>query len=80
MQCSICGSDKAKYYVKQRQVLCRSCLADTPEKLSKSEFDQKYWGSPEEVSSFIRIQFYDDYKASNLNFDDYKKQTTKINY
>lgn len=75
--CNICGHQEASYASHQRQVLCKACIKETPHKLSRADFDVKYWGDNViTVPASTRKEFYDDYLASKFCFDDYKKATT----
>lgn len=76
MNCRICGTENnVQLYAGNRGILCADCAADTPEKIGKAEFVRRYFDG-ETVSDFIAREFYDDFRASNLTFDEYKKATT----
>jgi hypothetical protein len=74
--CRICGADGAKYQPRKRQALCAWCYGSTPNKLSRAEFDRRYWGSEwEGTPESIRREFYSDYLASSCTFTAYVKHT-----
>jgi len=78
MYCRICGSEKdVKFYPAKRQSLCKWCAADTPSKLSRDEFEKRYWGAEvDTVPTFFRREFYSDYLASDCDMEKYIDQTT----
>ena len=70
--CRICGDEAGvEFRPSARQSLCKSCAQDTPEKVSRSEFEAAYWvdvdGKPvaEETPAAIRREFYND--SVNVN-------------
>lgn len=78
MYCKICGDEKnVKFYPKKRQNLCFSCSQDTPKKVSRENFDAKYWGKKEEVSEGTKKSFYEDYLASKYTLKEYLDATIK---
>lgn len=78
MSCRVCGSEKSEYVPTRRMSLCEICLADTPAKVSREEFEREYWdGQPEEVPSGVRISFWQDYLTSTCgSVAEYKRETT----
>lgn len=90
MECAICGSEGGEVKVagqiikievklhldKGCQVLCDLCADQTPEKISKHRFDVAYWGENyQEVPTSTRKEFYDDYRTSTHNFEEYVAAT-----
>lgn len=80
MYCKICGSThNVMFYLdKGMQSLCDKCAPETPDKIGRSEFDQKYWGENyQEVPNSTRKEFYDDYRTSTHTFEEYVIATTE---
>lgn len=80
MYCKICGSEEnvKVHWNKGFQALCNLCSEETPEKIGKSEFDQKYWGEDyQDVPASTRKEFYDDYRTSTHTFEEYVIATTE---
>ena len=78
MHCRICGETEGiEYYQHKRQSLCKHCAKDTPKKMGRLDFDQKYWGRGwQEVPNSTRSEFYSDYLASSDSFAKYVDNTT----
>lgn len=80
MYCRICGDEReVAYRPAKRQTLCASCNRETPAKVGREYFDAHYWvsddpseGKPNEM---IRREFYADYLASNMTFEEYVEST-----
>lgn len=80
MTCKICG-DAAVYNYDLKQIICSACADGVAPKISRDEFDSRYWGDGDSaVPNATKREFYDDYLASKLNFDEYLKQTSVIGY
>lgn len=78
--CRVCGSeDGVKHYPDQRMHLCKSCLEGTPPKISKQEFDAKYWSDVKygHVGEGMKREFYEDYLTSKHTFEEYVYKTTE---
>ena len=80
--CIICGDTEenkpewfqgkwiVSYPNKGWQSLCKPCASETPDKVSRSEFEAAYWVDAGEcyadkVSPSIRKEFYEDYLRSS---------------
>lgn len=79
MGCNVCGNPKSEYRFNKHQSLCDACNRETPKKLGFSQFVLAYFGQDalETVPASTRKEFYDDYKTSTLNIEDYISQTTE---
>lgn len=79
MECKICGSEiKVTYRYSKYQALCDLCNKETPRKMSRREFDGKYWTNEELlVPEFIKKEFYSDYLGSTETFHQYKRSTSE---
>ena len=70
MNCRICGSEQdVKFYDGRRGVLCASCAADTPAKVSRADFDAAYWDGGDDAHEPTRVAFYEDYRASSFTLE-----------
>ena len=80
MYCKICGTEyKVKFRPSKLQNLCEFCNKETPKKMSKHNFDKKYWGKDfESVPQSVRSEFYSDYLASSNTFKKYLEETVDI--
>lgn len=94
LSCKICGSENAPYWFegewlkiypgKGWQALCLPCAKKTPDKVTREQFEAKYWvnedGScgAESVSPATRKEFYSDYLASTDTLESYIKTTTSV--
>lgn len=80
LTCRICDLQDdtvARYIAKGSMVLCPTCCAETPDKVSRLEFDKLYWdGDSESVAPAMRKSFYEDYLMSNMTLGDYVRATT----
>lgn len=77
MACRICGSEEnVRYVFEAKQFLCKSCAADTPKKISRSEFDNVYWNGDKTVPEAIRREFYSDYLSSSNTLEEYIRTTS----
>lgn len=78
MECVVCGEWRGvDWRASQRQALCEACVANTPAKVSRSEFEKIYWsGHADTVPAGIRREFYSDYLSSDLTLTQYVKATT----
>ena len=84
--CRICGAEGyeengVKWFPFKHNTLCASCADDTPNKVSREEFDATYWlGEDGQIDQTImhstKREFYDDYKSSNLTLEQYIARTT----
>jgi len=78
MNCRICGSEQdVKFYDGRRGVLCASCAADTPAKVSRAEFDAACWDEGDDAHEPTRAAFYEDYRASSFTLEAYIAQTVR---
>ena len=80
MTCKICGDENtATYRPSKRQTLCSGCNAGTPAKLSRPEFERRYWraGDVSTVPECTRREFYSDYLCSNLSYAAYESSTSE---
>jgi len=76
MYCRICGNEEnVTLRTGRRGLLCDSCAADTPAKVSREAFDAAYWDKGDEVHHATRREFYDDYRASNITLAEYIRTT-----
>lgn len=58
--------------------LCEHCAERTPDKLTKVEFDEQYWGVDfDNVPYDVRKEFYQDYMTSFSTFEEYVRDTTE---
>lgn len=70
-----------RYPAKGWQLLCRPCAQETPDKVTKEEFEASYWRNEdgscgaETVPPAIRKEFYSDYLASTNDLESYCKTT-----
>ena len=74
-QCRICGDEGARYRPAARNMLCKSCAADTPAKCTLEEFRAEYFAGDNPPLSVLR-EFYADYLASMHTLAEYIKATT----
>lgn len=76
MYCRVCGSESCvKWRGAQRNYLCDSCCADTPKKVSRSEFERAYWGNEKPIAG-IANEFWEDYLNSECTLERYITETT----
>ena len=81
MYCQICGNpDNIKFYPAKHSRLCQYCASETPQKMHRAVFDSKYWENPDEVPESTKHEFYDDYKYSKDNFEQYVANTVSPNH
>jgi len=81
MYCRICGTDQSvKYRRGPRMNMCGCCSKDTPKKSSYENFNKRYWSDPRLVTESVKRSFYNDYKTSMCNLEQYIDQTTDILY
>ena len=71
--CTVCGN------ATDNAMMCDQCQSETPDKMSRVEFDKQYWGESDmgDVPECTRREFYSDYRVSVLSFSDYCDETTK---
>jgi hypothetical protein len=69
--CKICSHSPASFRAKKRQVLCDYCDEGTPTKVSRQEFDEKFWMDPTQVPTSVRKNFYSDYLGSGSDLGGY---------
>jgi hypothetical protein len=75
--CRICGDPNGHLRIGNRGVLCDSCCADTPRKVSREVFYREYFGADAATTSeAIKREFYDDYRSSTHTLADYIAATT----
>ena len=78
MHCRICGDEKnVAFRGGNRGYLCFSCFKDTPVKIGFEEFVRIYFEG-EEVNYSLAHEFYDDYRCSTLNLQDYIEKTSFV--
>ncbi len=75
--CKVCGDENSRYRVGKRQSLCDSCNAETPRKVSREEFDKKFWSVPNAIPESVKTEFYDDYKTFSCTVQEYIKQASE---
>ena len=79
--CRICGDEEqTKYYPAKHNTLCPSCAEDTPDKVGRTAFEAAYWlgedGQPDTtVPASTKREFWEDYRASNLDLAQYIEET-----
>jgi len=75
MYCKICGDTKnVKYYNRFGYFACKYCAKGTPAKVNKETFKKVYFGN-EPVLNSILNEFYEDYKFSKHNLQEYIEKT-----
>ena len=80
-RCRICGVEGAEYRRRSHLFLCKPCAESTPRKMSRPNFDKKYWGAGfRSVPLSIRKEFYDDYRKSSSTYIEYVESTTYQTY
>jgi transcription initiation factor TFIIIB Brf1 subunit/transcription initiation factor TFIIB len=78
MNCRICGSEKdVEYRAGRRGALCASCASDTPDKVSRAEFDAAYWDEGDDAHEPTRAAFYEDYRNSPHSLEAYIAATVR---
>ena len=71
--CTVCGN------ATDNVTMCDGCRDETPDKMSRVEFDKQYWGSDMgEVPECTKREFYADYRVSMQSFSDYCDSTTEL--
>ena len=78
--CRICGDENANYNDSLKQIICSRCAEGTPMKITRQEFDERYWDSSDEVPKSVKREFYEDYLSSVYAFDMYKQLTSEPIY
>lgn len=76
MHCRICGDENARPRGRNRGFLCDSCAEDTPAKVCFETFKAKYFSDDPNVPRAIARDFYDDYRSSTHNLEEYIEKTT----
>jgi monomeric isocitrate dehydrogenase len=78
MYCRICGNEEnVTLRTGRRGLLCDSCAADTPAKVSREAFDAAYWDKGDDAHEPTRAAFYEDYRASSFTLEAYIAQTVR---
>lgn len=78
MHCRICGDERDVFRAEgNRGYLCKTCLADTPRKVSRETFYREYFNSDNACPEAVKSEFYDDYRASEHTLSEYMKATTR---
>jgi hypothetical protein len=73
LKCSICGDRGGIVYrSRKRQMLCDPCDRKCPDKISRAEFDARFYDNPMEVGEPVKMQDYKDYLFSIATFDGFK--------
>ena len=76
--CAICGTvERVKYRPMNRMFLCEWCHETTPAKIGYGKFCEQYFGKDADVPECTKKSFYDDYKKSECDFEQYVKQTVE---
>jgi len=79
--CQICGDERNIHYIgAARQFLCPTCAGDTPQKVSRDEFERAYWlADGGELPCYsVRKEFYEDYLRSVHTLEEYINRTTEV--
>ena len=71
--CTVCAN------ATDNAMMCDQCADETPDKMSRAEFDIKYWGVSDwgDVPECTRREFYSDYRVSKHTLDEYVLVTTE---
>jgi hypothetical protein len=81
MYCKVCGSEEnVKFYPNKLQALCKFCADETPNKVGFDRFVSFYFPGDDiyhgEVPYSTKKEFYDDYRTSTYNLENYKQATS----
>ena len=76
--CKLCSHSPASFRVKKRQTLCDYCDEAMPVKVSREEFDAKFWMDPVQIPTSVRKNFYSDYLSSDSDLGGYIICTTTV--